>query len=382
MKIDNELQKGLTLMAQGKEEGFNILYSHTHNFVYQRARLIMKNEEDALDLTQETFIQAYKGINSLQDSNNVNAWLSSVVYKQGMRMFRKKQDLLVNDEAEGIFDNVVSEDMDTSPEDATQAKVTSEIVMGMIEELPELQRAAIIAFYYDNMKIDDIATLFECSPNTIKSRLNYAKKFLQDKVIAHEKANRYKLCSISPAIILLALKSLFATEKYTLSTTTASAIYSGAQGTLFGAIAETGAVSATMAASTTAAVSATATTATQASVGLSLGMKIAIAAIAVTATTTVGVAVATSGFGTLGHTPTTEISSSAESSSGHEENDTTTNIEDTQTPEQTDTEKEENQEKTIVSLPIKHSYYTLDGTLTGYKIYQYDNKGQEVKLEE
>ena len=47
MAAEKELLQGIALMKEGKEEGFNILYSHTYNFVYGRARSIMKTESDA-----------------------------------------------------------------------------------------------------------------------------------------------------------------------------------------------------------------------------------------------------------------------------------------------------------------------------------------------
>ncbi len=300
MAVEKKLLEGINLIAQGKEEGFNILYSHTYNYVYGRAKFIMKNEEDALDLTQETFIQAYRGIGSLEDANNVYAWLGGIVYRQGMKIYRKKRDVLVNEEAEGIFEEVISEDKDFSPEDASQEKATSEIVMSMIEELPEQQKAAVLAFYYDNMKIDDIARMFECSANTIKSRLSYAKKFLRNKVEEHEKKNRYKLCSLTPAIILLALRSLFTTDAYAMPKETAQLVFNascGAVGVTPSAImfsgsavmqtASTGAQTAS--AATTAAQAGAATAGAQAGavattvatkVGLTLGAKIGIGIVA------------------------------------------------------------------------------------------------------
>lgn len=232
MAAEKELLKGITLMQQGKEEGFNILYTHTYDYVYRRAKFIMKNEEDACDLTQETFIQAYRGIASLQDTANIYAWLGGIVYRQGMRIFRKKKDLLVDEEAESIFTDIASTDKDLSPEQSTEEKATSDVVMEMIEELPELQRAALVAFYYDNMKIEDIAVSFECSANTIKSRLNYAKKSLKEKVEEHEKKYSYRLHSVSPAIILWAFRSLFTKEEYALSATAAKTIYSSACGSV------------------------------------------------------------------------------------------------------------------------------------------------------
>ena len=270
MAIDKELADGIQLLRRGEEAGFNILYSHTYNYVYGRARLIMKNEEDALDLTQETYIRAYKGIQSLEDPNNIFAWLGAITYKQGMTALKKKRDVLVSEEAEGVFDIIESSDADLQPEESAEARATSEIVMEMINELPELQRAVVMAYYYDEMKVEDIATAFECSTGTIKSRLNYARKFLKEKVMEHEAKNRYKLHSVSPAIIIMALRSLLATEEYTLAPEAASSVYSKICGT----------VGVTPSVVTTAA-----------KAGLSLGVKLAIAITTVAAVGTLGTAV-------------------------------------------------------------------------------------------
>lgn len=285
MAVEKELVKAVEQITHGKEEGFNVLYSHTYNYVYGRAKFIMKNEDDALDLTQETYIQAYKGIASLEDVNNLYAWLGGIVYRQGMMIYRKKKELLLDEGAEGIFDDIVSEDMDTAPEDSMQAKATSEIVMRMIEELPELQRAAVLAFYYDNIKIDDIAIAHNCSSNTIKSRLNYAKKYLKEKVEAHERQNKYKLCSVSPIVILMALKSLFTSKEYTMLPAVAESTYAsvcGALGIKSSALL-TGGMAAGSATTSTATAGAGMTsgtgavvTTTAAKVGMSIGAKIAI----------------------------------------------------------------------------------------------------------
>ena len=212
MAITNELRDAINAMKKGEAEGFSKMYDATHDYVYAKAKYIMKSEQDALDLTQETYIQAYKGIASLEDANNVYAWLGGIVYRQGMRIFGKKKELLTGENQENIFDEVVAKD--ATPEEAADQQATVDIVKGMIAELPELQRVAVLSFYYDNMKIEDIAQLCDCSANTIKSRLNYAKKYLKTKVEAHERHNRYKLCSLSPAVLLLAFKGLFAEAEY------------------------------------------------------------------------------------------------------------------------------------------------------------------------
>ena len=223
MAVTKELKEAIIKMQAKDEAAFATFYEQTYSYVYAKAKYMMRNEEDALDLTQETYIQAYRGIGSIRDINSVYAWLGGIVNRQGMKIFDKKKDVLTSEDQDYIFEEMEAED--ATPEQTVDKQATADIVKGMIDELPELQRVAVMAFYYDNMKIDDIASFCECSANTIKSRLNYAKKFLKEKVEAHEKQNRYKLCSLSPAILLLAFRSLFAEAKYQMSAEVSKSVY-------------------------------------------------------------------------------------------------------------------------------------------------------------
>lgn len=223
MAVTKELKDAVERMQAKDETAFATFYEETYSYVYAKAKYVMHDEEDALDLAQETYIQAYKGIGTLMDVNNVYAWLGGIVYRQGMRIFNKRKELLTGEEQDYLFDEM--ESGEATPEQMVEQQATVDIVKGMIDELPELQRVAIMAFYYDNMKIDEIASMCECSANTIKSRLNYAKKFLKEKVEAHEKQNRYKLCSVSPAILLLAFKGLFAEPEYKMPAQAVENVY-------------------------------------------------------------------------------------------------------------------------------------------------------------
>lgn len=225
MAITNELYNAVKLMQQGNEQGFNYVYSQTYNYVYFRAKYIMQDEQDAIDLVQETYIQAFRKIGSLEDPNNVYAWLGSVTYNQGMKIFRKKKEVLLDEEAEGLFDIIEDENIDWSPEETVDKNETASILMSIIDELPPLQKSALIAFYYDNMKIDDIAQAEGCSPNTIKSRLNYAKKYIKNRVEEMQKQGGYKLYSINIPAILLAIWWLSNKASNMLSPAAASNIY-------------------------------------------------------------------------------------------------------------------------------------------------------------
>ena len=180
MRIDERLNDAIEQLRQGQEHGFRILYDHTHNYVLMQARSILKNQSDANDLVQEVYINAYRSIDSLQDNEKIYAWLGGIAFRQATKLLRKEKDFPVGEE-EAVWDTLVELDPDVQPEQAMDKKASAQILAEMIEELPPLQKSALLAYYYDEMSVGEIASAFSCSEGTIKSRLNYARKSLKEK---------------------------------------------------------------------------------------------------------------------------------------------------------------------------------------------------------
>ena len=224
--MEDSLKKAIEQMKNGEEKGFNEVYSATYNRVYFRARQIMKKEEDAQDLTQIVFTEAYKSIHTLQASEALYSWLDGITYNQGMKIYRKRKEVLLTEETEGIFDTLESNDISSMPELTADQKATADIIRGIIEELPELQKTAVVAYYFDGLKVEQIAELMECSANTIKSRLNYARKYIRGRVEEKEKKEGYRLHVVALPVFWYAIKLM--ADKTTLTAQAAQEIYCGA----------------------------------------------------------------------------------------------------------------------------------------------------------
>ncbi|MDD6070536.1 MAG: sigma-70 family RNA polymerase sigma factor [Clostridiales bacterium] len=149
MSISKQLLDGINTLRAGNSQGFDIVYGETSSYVFARARMIMNDEQDANDLVQDTYIQAYQNINSLQDPHNIFAWLGGIAYRQGMKIYRKKNDILLGDDNDGFFEQIENEDIEWNPELSMEQKAVGNIVAEIIDELPPLQKAALTAFYYD-----------------------------------------------------------------------------------------------------------------------------------------------------------------------------------------------------------------------------------------
>lgn len=224
--MDDSLKKAIQQMKNGEETGFNAVYSATYNRVYFRAKQIMKKEEDAQDLTQIVFVEAYKNIHTLQAAEALYSWLDGITYNQGMKIYRKQRDVLLTEEAEGMFDILENNDISFMPELTADQKATAEIVKGIIEELPELQKAAVVAYYFDGLKVERIAELMECSVNTIKSRLNYARKYIKERVEEKEKKEGYRLHVLGLPVLWYAIRTM--SDRTSLTAQAAQTIYNGA----------------------------------------------------------------------------------------------------------------------------------------------------------
>ena len=206
MAVDKELVQALNKAVAGEEEGFNVIYQKTYSYVYARCRMIMKNEDDAQELLQETYLQAYRSLDKLENVNGIFAWIGAIAYNQGMKVFRKKKEVLLDEDGQGLFEVQETADVSTLPGHEMEFKETADIVKDIIEELPDAQRAVITAYYYDEMSVSKIAELMGTSTGTIKSRLNYARKHIQESVEAKEKQMGIKLHSVSIPVLILALR--------------------------------------------------------------------------------------------------------------------------------------------------------------------------------
>ncbi len=221
--MQDYLKKAIEQMKRGEEKGFNTVYSATYNRVYFRAKQIMKKEEDAQDLTQIVFTEAYKCIHTLQAPEALYSWLDGITYHQGMKIYRKQKDVLLTEEAEGMFEEIESNDVSSMPELTADQQATAEIIKGIIEELPELQRAAVVAYYFDGLKVEQIAEMMECSVNTVKSRLNYARKYMKNRVEEKEKEEGYRLHVFGLPVLWGAIKKI--AEETSLSAYAAQKVY-------------------------------------------------------------------------------------------------------------------------------------------------------------
>lgn len=204
IKADEKLLEALERLKKGEQEGFEVLYSQTYNFVYARARHTMQNEQEALDLVKEVYLAAYKNIGSLKNSICLYSWLGSIVVRQGAKMARKNSRMhLAAGEPEHLLKEI--EDTSAKVEEAVIVRQNAEQLKKIIELLPEAQKTVIIEYYYDGLKVEQIAELTGSSKGTVTSRLYLARKRLREMIYEMEQKEGFTIYGFNTPLIIWAV---------------------------------------------------------------------------------------------------------------------------------------------------------------------------------
>ena len=271
--MERETLVSLVTAAQsGDSTAMNTLFNEFYDRVYYFALKTVKDESLACDITQETFVEIINTLHKLEEPAAFVTRTRRIAYHQCTRYFRKKKDVLVDEDEDGntMFDDIREESAEFIPDEALDKDDFKKTIHTIIDQLPEEQRAAALLYYFDELKVAQIAEIQGVSENTVKSRLNYARKAIRASVEDYEKKHGVKLHTV-PFIPLF--KFLFEGTVEAMPMASATAVAEG------------------VAAATGTTLTVTSATAAATAVGTGAA-GVATAAVAATATTT-GVAAAT-----------------------------------------------------------------------------------------
>lgn len=149
------------------------------------------NHEDTLDVVQETFIRAYRGLEGFRGESGVGTWLFRIAMNLSRNRLRdsKRKGRNQSVSLDGLIEQgaaAVTLQSAATPRDAAMGRELEATVLGCLEELPEVYRETFLMRLEGEMEYDAIAAALECPKGTIKSRLNQARKLLAKCLETHE----------------------------------------------------------------------------------------------------------------------------------------------------------------------------------------------------
>ena len=184
--------KELVLSAKnGNKKAFDKLYKLTSNDVWFTCVSLLKDEENAKDIMQETYITAFLKLDTLKDEEKFCGWLTAIATNKSKNKLKGKVEYQIDDEiliAETETDELML------PEEYINKAEKRKVLLQIIEDtLSFNQYQVVLMFYFNELSIAEIAQALEISEGTVKSRLNSSRAKMKTAIEDYEKKSGDKL---------------------------------------------------------------------------------------------------------------------------------------------------------------------------------------------
>ena len=184
--------KELVLSAKsGNKKSFDKLYELTHNDVWYNCLSLLKDEENAKDIMQETYITAFLKLDTLNDEQKFCGWIISIAVNKCKNKLKGKVEYQIDDEV--LITEAETDELMLPEEYITKTEKRKVLLQIMEDTLSFNQYQTVLMFYFDEMSISEIAQGLEISEGTVKSRLNSSRAKMKTAVEDYEKKSGDKL---------------------------------------------------------------------------------------------------------------------------------------------------------------------------------------------
>ena len=162
-----------------------------YNFAYR----LTFDEDDAKDLVQDTYMKAFRFINSFERGTNAKAWLFRILKNSFINEFRKKskQPAKVDyNEVESYYNSDdAGENLTTDLRVETVQHMIGDEITGALNALPVDFRTVIILSDLEGFTYEEMAKILDIPIGTVRSRLHRARNMLREKLLSYAKEMGY-----------------------------------------------------------------------------------------------------------------------------------------------------------------------------------------------
>lgn len=155
------------------------------DYLLRTTILLVKDEQLAEEIVQDTFITAYKKMNQLKEPEKLKSWLTTITLNNCRTHFRtwSWKNIFPSEKADYLQATQAS----PSAEQQFMNKIENGNIKQILEQLPYIYRETLTLYYFSELKISEIASLTKTSESAIKSRLQRGRLQLQNLLEKGEK---------------------------------------------------------------------------------------------------------------------------------------------------------------------------------------------------
>lgn len=164
------------------------------NSLYNVALSLTRDENDAHDLVQETFLRAYRFFHQFKRGTNCKAWLFRILRNTHINRYRKQSTRPSTVELEDLENQAGSDDLSQqplNPRDELFQDLYDDEIQAALESLPEEFRTAILLSDIEGLSYQEIADVLEIPLGTVRSRLSRGRRMLEKRLAGYARRHGY-----------------------------------------------------------------------------------------------------------------------------------------------------------------------------------------------
>ncbi len=163
-------------VREGDEVAFGKLINAYQRRIFHFIRGMVRNNEDAEDLTQEVFVKAFFNIRSLKSASSFKSWLFRIAYNLTLDNIRKKRPKVVDTE-EHLHESYIDS---SNPKQELNRDHMRSHVKRCLDLMPEQQRNILVLCDLEGLSYQEISESLNIPFGTVQSRIFYARKKLRE----------------------------------------------------------------------------------------------------------------------------------------------------------------------------------------------------------
>lgn len=154
--------------------------------LYRLARGILRNDGEAEDVVQETYVRAFTHLDSFRGDSRLATWLARIAMNEALgRLRRQRPGVEWTSLPPGVLEAQIIQfplSATSDPEKTMAQREIQEVVEHAIDDLPEAFRIVFITRIIEGMNIEETAEILGLKPETVKTRLHRARTMLRDNI--------------------------------------------------------------------------------------------------------------------------------------------------------------------------------------------------------
>ena len=202
-----EIAPELVLRAQaGDREAFGELYERSAAQLYRSIFSMVREESAAWDIHQNSYLLAWQHLKKLEKPEAFLPWLRRIAVNETVKELQKDRPLNFTEltEEAGEEPQIPETRPDRQPELELDRQEAARLVREILEDLPQKQRLIVGMYYYEGMRVKEIAETLGVTQGTVKTQLHLGRKKVETQVRRLE-GEGVKLYGLAPMAFLTAL---------------------------------------------------------------------------------------------------------------------------------------------------------------------------------